>query len=284
MDYTLFDAALAGFQRVVLIVRDKADSALAEHVTALVGQAMAVTQEEQRLEDMPPGYQPPPGREKPWGTAHAVLSARAAVTGGFAVVNADDFYGRGTLRALAEYLPPAPEAESSHFAMVAYPLESTLSLHGGVARGVCQTDSAGFLTGIEEIREIRAVNGEFRGVLLDGRERRLVGKQVVSMNAWAFIPAIFALLEGQFTEFLRVGARSSSAEFYLSAAVGEQVARGESRVEVLPGTEGWFGMTFAADRGGVQRHLKALVEQGIYPPDLAGGFAELDRWGSPPGE
>ncbi len=270
LDYAVFDAARAGFDHVVLVVRRELAGALQEHARAWFPPQMRTRFFEQRLDDLPAGHHPPAGRTRPWGTGHAMLAVRRAIDGPFAVCNADDFYGAGAYRALAAHLAAPNDAH----ALVGYRLDATLSEHGGVARAVCACRPDGTLERIVEVRELRRADGGVVGSTADAG-RVFTGAEVVSMNLWGFRPPVVAVLADQFTAFLGTHGRDPDAEFLLSTAVNEQVAAGWSTLQVLPATDRWFGLTFAADLDAARAAVAAMVGAGGYPEDLRTGFARL---------
>jgi hypothetical protein len=260
---------------VVFVVRAELADAFHVHARDVLGDALETVFVEQRLDDLPGGRIPPPGRVKPWGTAHAVLAARGAVTGPFAVCNADDWYGPGAFRLLAAHLRQEARAAPPVHALVGYRLDATLSEHGGVARGVAVTDPDGLLARLEEVREVRRTPGGLTGTGADGTRRALVGDEVASMNLWGFAPAVLPVLMDQFAAFLDAADGDPTLEFPLSTAVNAQVAQGRARLRVLVAPDRWFGMTFAADLPAVRDALAALVRAATYPADLRAAFDRL---------
>ena len=218
----------------------------------------------QALDALPAGFTPPSGREKPWGTGHAVWCARETVTEPFAVIGADDYFGRDAFEKLAAYLSAGPESESVNprFAMVGYRLANTLSENGAVSRGVCAATADGTLQRVVEH------TGILRDEVGAGTSKKFTGEEIVSMNCWAFTPALFAALDRQFTEFLKTRGGELKSEFYLPEAVSRQIAAGEAAVRVLPTTASWFGVTYREDKPRVQEALAGLVENGDYPAQL----------------
>lgn len=259
LDYAVFDAIRAGFTRVVFVIRRDFDALFREQVGARYAGRIAVDYVFQSLDALPPGFPPPAGREKPWGTGHAVWCARDALgpEENFAVINADDFYGADSFVRLARFLGAARGAE---FAMVGFRMANTLSEHGAVSRGVTTLAAGGALQSIVEVHGISAD--------LVGPGRKFAGDEFVSMNCWGFTPALFAGLDRQFAEFLRERAGDPKAEFYLPAAVSAMIARGEARVRVLPTESTWFGVTYREDKPRVQAAIAALVARALYPPTL----------------
>jgi len=258
LDYSIYDARRAGFEAVVVVTRPELATAFER-----IGATVVI----QRLDDVPGPV--PAGRTKPWGTGHAVLAAAPEVDGPFAVVNADDFYGRDAFTRAAEFLAAAHGgAGSGTFANIAYPLRDTLSAAGGVNRAVCRADADGWLESVEEVVDIRRVDdGTYAGTDPRGRPVLLAADAFVSMNLWAFTPAVFAVLRRGFAEFLRQ-ASAGRSEFLISHGIGDAVRRGEARVRLLGTHSRWLGVTYPDDRPRVETALRQLVAAGEYPERL----------------
>ena len=271
LDYTVHDAWLAGFSRIVFVIRREQESAFRDHAQRLFGDHVNVEFAYQELWDLPAGFTPPSARRKPWGTGHAVLAARDSVGGPFAVCNADDYYGASAYSALADFFRNAVSTGDPSYAMVGFTLRNTLSSAGGVSRGICRCDNDGLLERIVEVTDIHENTG-LSGVSLSGDPYVLTGEELTSMNLWGFRRRVFAVLERQFERFLSLYETDPEAEFLLSDAIGEQVSKGDSRVRVLPRRDRWVGMTFADDREEVTRSIRLLVAEGRYPVDLAAWF------------
>lgn len=265
LDYAVFDAIRAGFNRVVFVIRRDFEALFREKIGARYAGRIAVDQVFQSLDALPAGFTPPAGREKPWGTGHAVWCAREAVTGNFAVINADDFYGADSFRQLAEFLRRESSASgnawsrTADFALVGFRLANTLSEHGAVSRGVCAA-TGGVLRSIVEQTNILPADV--------GAGRKFTGDEIVSMNCWGFSPALFPRLDAQFREFLGAHGGETKAEFYLPAVVSAMIARNDAVVRVLPTAGTWFGVTYREDRPRVQAAIDALVRSGVYPGRL----------------
>jgi MobA-like NTP transferase domain len=272
LDYGMFDAWRAGFERVVLVVRPEIDGLVRAHCAARwAGRPIDFVYQE--LSQVPPGASVPEGRTKPWGTAHAALAAEHAVRGPFAVANADDFYGAAAYTALAAHLRGGGECH----ALVGYRLADTLSPHGGVSRGICETRADKTLRGLAEVHDIRAGTGGLTGRTVDGRTVRLTPDDVTSMNVWGFRPAIFPLLHEAFARFLAQSAGDLRAEFLLSAVAGELAAEEQARFQVLAGGDTWMGVTFPDDREAVAARLRALAATQRYPAALSADLAQAEQ-------
>jgi NDP-sugar pyrophosphorylase family protein len=261
LDYAVFDAIRAGFGRVVFVIRRDFEADFRGKIGARYAGRVSVDYVFQSRDELPGGAVPPAGREKPWGTGHAVWCARGAITGPFAVVGADDFFGAEAFRQLAAFLtrPAGPPGRPHRFAMVGYRLDRTLSEHGTVSRGLCRVGADARLVSIEERHGIDGA------ALAAGGLR---GDETVSMNCFGFTPALFAALEVQLRAFLAARGADLKAEFYLPAAVSAMIAQGEATVDVLPTGDSWFGVTNRADKPRVEAALAALVAAGVYPAKL----------------
>ncbi len=276
IDYSIFDALRAGVGRVIFVVRRDME----RDFHAVIGSRFAgraeIVYAHQELEDVPAWFTPPPGRAKPWGTAHAILAAREVVRGPLLVINADDFYGAAGFRLAAEFLRAPAEATGEatggtaleRWAMIGYRLANTLSEHGTVSRGVCEVGPDGLLRDITERTALAPCAGGARETGPDGADRVFAGDTPVSMNFWAFTPAILPRLSERFERFLKAKGSDPKAELYIPAVVKELVAEGRATVRVLDSPDPWFGMTYREDRDAVAARLRELVARGDYPPRL----------------
>lgn len=270
LDYAVFDACRAGFDRVVFVLRESFAQDFMARAVARYGASMRVDAVLQRQGDLPSGFVAPPGRVKPWGTAHAVLAARPVLNGPFGVINADDFYGVDAYRHVAAFFAdatwhPQPADATAHFCMVGYRLDQTLSDNGGVNRGICK-HQAYLLDSVEEYREIAALApGRCTGVNLRGERVALAGDAMASMNFWGFTPAVFGALERAFVVFLREHGHRDDAECYIPTAVDTLVRTRQADCRILPTAAPWFGVTYPQDAAGTARRLLELTEDGSYP-------------------
>ena len=267
LDYSVFDALRAGFGKVVFIIRPDFEKDFRDRIAAKFAGRLEVGFAFQTIDQLPAGFTVPAGREKPWGTTHAILCARDAVHTPFAVINADDFYGQDSYATLGRHLS-ALANESSAYAMVGFTLKNTLSEHGTVARGVCQTDANGKLTDIQELTKIAklAKGAEHRGD--DGVIVALTGDEPVSMNMWGFTPAIFPQLEADFRAFLRTKGAELKSEAYIPMSVGNLIRAGQATCQVLRSDSTWFGVTYREDKPVVQASIGEQVRSGAYPASL----------------
>ena len=270
IDYSIYDAVRAGFERVVFIIKREND----EEFRAAIGDRLAshvkVDYAYQDLHDLPEGFTVPEGRVKPWGTTHAVLAARDILDGPFAVINADDYYGPEAFRLIYDYLAAHPEGDE--YAMVSYLLGKTVSEHGAVTRGICRTSGDGYLQAIVEQTGIEK-DGEGGRFTTDGKTyTQLSGSTVVSMNFWGFTRGFLDHAKRMFPQFLAQTMQGDTmkGEFYLPSAIGQLLAENAASVKVLKSTDQWFGVTFREDKPMVVEAVARLTAQGLYPDDLWG--------------
>ena len=267
LDYSVFDAIRGGFGKVVFIIRKDFEQEFKEKVGRKYEGMIPVDYCYQDIHDLPAPYQVPEGRTKPWGTAHATRAARTAVREPFAVINADDFYGRDSFAKLGAYLTSV-DPESLHFAMAAYRLDLTLSENGSVARGICDISDAGMLRGVKELTKLVKA-----GETAENREDPAAPVKIpldarVSMNCWGFTPRLFDELERCFPEWLAVNGAKEKSEWYIPFVVDELIKEGRADCQVLPTDASWFGVTYREDKPHVVAAIRALVEKGEYPANL----------------
>jgi hypothetical protein len=273
IDYSMYDALRAGFERVVFIIRRDIEEAFREKVGRNLEGRAEVEYVFQDLADVPEGFSVPDTRKKPWGTGHAVRSARGKLDGNFAVINADDYYGASSYATLCDYLTTAEDSGGvGDYCLVGYVLWNTLSDHGHVARGVCGADGGGFLTEIHERTRIQKFGEAARFSEDDGETWTDVPRDsLVSMNMWGFTPGYIDALEARFPEWLERNIGEAKTEFFVPVMVGDMIAEGVARVKVLPTDEKWFGVTYRDDAPAVKAAIRGLVAAGVYPADLWGG-------------
>lgn len=270
IDYSLYDALAAGFRRFVFVIRRSFERAFRDRIDARLGGRAEIAYAFQELDACLGGLPVPAGREKPWGTAHAVLVAADQITGPFAAINADDYYGPTAYRRILEALRAMEAGDGTEQAMVGYLLRNTLSEHGGVSRGVCRCDDQGYLEGVTEMHGIRGRGEDAVAEDPSGVPRPLAGNTIVSMNFWGLHPRIFEDLRRQFDRFLKTEADDIRKELYLPAVVDRWIAESRIRVRVLQTPDRWFGVTYKEDRDQVAARVLELVRQGVYPKDLLG--------------
>lgn len=265
LDYSVFDAVRGGFGKVVFIIRHDFEAEFKEKVGRKYEGLVPVEYCYQDINDLPAPYKVPEGRSKPWGTAHATRAARKVVHEPFAVINADDFYGRDAFAKLGAFLA---EAKPMHFAMVGYKLALTLSENGSVARGICDVAADGSLKSVTEMTKIVRT--------ADGAENRedpehpvkLTARELVSMNLWGFTPELFDALEARFPAWLADNGTKEKSEWYIPFVVDELIHEGKADCKVLPTESSWFGVTYREDKPFVMAEIKKLVDSGEYPSKL----------------
>ena len=265
MDYSLYDALRAGFDNFVFIVREEIKDTVKEmFLPKLLGKA-EVHFEVQSLDRFVPPKFGRIDRNKPWGTTHAMLCGKEVIQGPFAVINADDFYGRESFESLANFLRTAPE---HHHAMVGYTLENVLSEHGSVSRGVAEErDQRGYLVKLNELTKIVKENGRIISKEETG-DRILSPSLPVSMNCWGFQHEIFDISARMFEKFVERNFNNATAEFYIALMVSELIKSDLGKIDIIGGGKTWFGVTYKEDKEEVSRKIKELVNHGAYPGDL----------------
>lgn len=269
MDYSVFDAMRAGFDRVVFVIRKDFEEEFKKVIAARYAGKINMEFAFQDLADLPGGFVPPADRVKPWGTGHALYAARKLLTEPFAVINADDFYGRDSYAQLASYLKNPPASGKVRGCIASFQLSNTLSENGSVSRGICSDDGAGHLTKVVENTKIyRREDGKIVSLMDDGSEVELTGNEPASMNSWGFMPEIVDELEKLFTAFLEKNGKELKSEFYLPFVVDSLINSGKAEIGMLHSRDSWFGVTYKEDRPMVQAALQNLVDTGAYPEKL----------------
>ena len=266
MDYSVFDALRAGFGKIVFVIRKDFADDFKRVVLAKYEGKVPCEICFQAIENVPEGYTYNPERTKPWGTNHAVLMGKDLIKEPFAVINADDFYGKESFEVLAKFLNEVA-GKQNQYCMVGYRVRNTLSEYGSVSRGVCETDAEGNLTNVVERTSIeRKENGIFYTV--DGVDYALPENAPVSMNMWGFTPEYFGYVEEAFKTFLKERGQELKSEFYIPTLVNDLIVAGKATCRVLDTTAKWFGVTYAEDRQMVVDKIAALTEAGVYPNPL----------------
>jgi NDP-sugar pyrophosphorylase family protein len=268
MDYSIYDARRAGFSDFVFVIRPDMQAAFDGYLAERYRGRIRAVCVHQTLEALPEGFRVPAGRSKPWGTAHALLMAQPAVSGPFAVANADDFYGQAAFAELAAFLSGPAPADSQVHALVGYALGQTLPLRGAVSRAICRCSDDWWVEEIVETHGLERSDGGAVCVDQRGVRQDFQADQLVSMNLWGFRPGIFEVIGPAFREFLRANAESADAEFYLPTAVNDAIRSGRARVRVLRTSERWCGVTHPEDKVFVSKYLFELVSSGRYPECL----------------
>lgn len=267
MDYSIFDALRGGFGKVVFVIRESFDKDFRDKIISKYVNKIPVEVVYQELNNLPEGFTVNPERTKPWGTNHAVLMGKDAINEPFAVINADDFYGRESFAILADYLSKL-EGKSDEYCMVGYRVGNTLSESGTVARGVCEKNADELLTGVVERTEIERRDGEVKFKDENGKWVAIPDNTPVSMNMWGFTPDYFQHSESYFVDFLKANAQNIKAEYFIPLMVNHLIVNKVSTVKVLDTPSKWFGVTYADDRQSVVDKLKSLVDSGEYPTPL----------------
>ncbi len=267
MDYSIFDAIRGGFGKVVFVIRRDFEQAFREQILPKYENSIPVELVFQSIDKLPEGFTCPEDRTKPWGTNHAVLMGKDAIKEPFAVINADDFYGRDSFAVLGAELSKE-NSEKGNYCMVGYRVGNTLSESGSVSRGVCGTNDEGYLTTVVERTAIERINGDVQFPDENGDIQVIDEVTPVSMNMWGFTPDFFDFSERIFIEFLKENLNTPKAEYYIPIAVNDLIQSGEARVKVLDTTSKWFGVTYAEDRPEVVAKIQALVDAGEYPAKL----------------
>jgi choline kinase len=270
MDYAVYDALRGGFDRVVFVIRHDFEAAFREKIGRKYEGRVAVEYAFQEFADLPAGFVPPPERTKPWGTAHAIRAARHVIRAPFAMINADDFYGRDAFASLGAFLRDSrPSADKRlHFAMVGYRLNQTLSEHGTVARGICRVSTDGILQDVLEMTKLLPVAGGVENRENEAAPVRLTGQETVSMNMWGFTRELMPEMDALFAPWLQANGSNLKAEWYIPFVVNELVKKGRADVRVLPTDSQWFGITYRDDRPRVAAAIQQLIDAGVYPANL----------------
>ena len=275
LDYSLYDAYEAGFETAVIIIKEAIKNDFMETVGKRLEKApIEIRYAYQELDKLPEGYSVPEGRTKPWGTSHAVLCAKDEIGGApFAVLNSDDYYGKSAFKVIYDYLCQAEDKEKYDYCMVGYELGKTVTDNGSVARGVCETDENGYLTGINERTKIEKYEGGIHFTEDDGNTWTDVpADATVSMNMWGYTPSFIQEIENRFPAFLdrALSGNTGKAEFFLPVTVSQLLAEDKATVKVLTSPDKWYGVTYAADKPVVVAALREMAAEGKYPDGLWG--------------
>ena len=268
MDYSIFDAIRGGFGKIVFVIRKDFEADFRSKILSKYENHIPVELVFQALDNLPKGFKCPEGRVKPWGTNHAVLMGKDVIKEPFAVINADDFYGRDSFAVIGKHLSELPADSKNKYSMVGFRVGNTLSESGSVARGICETDENDCLETVVERTEIMRVNGP---VCYKDEKNEWVAvsdNTPVSMNMWGFTPDYFKYSEDYFIDFLKANESNLKAEYFIPLMVNKLITEETATVKVLDTTSKWFGVTYAADRQGVVDKIQALVDAGEYPSKL----------------
>lgn len=271
MDFSMFDAKRAGFEKVIFIIKRENEADFKAAVGDRMAKYMDVSYAYQEIDNIPDGYQVPEGRVKPWGTAHAVLSCINQIDGPFAVINADDYYGQEAFRLIYDYLASHEDDERYRYTMVGYELGNTVTDNGHVARGVCDMNEEGELEAIHERTRIEKRDGGIAYTEDDGKTWvNVPADTTVSMNMWGFTRSILEEVEAGFPAFLDEGLKANpmKCEYFLPAVVSDLLSQGKATVAVLKSADKWYGVTYKEDKPVVMAAIKKMKEDGIYPAHL----------------
>ena len=271
LDFSLYDAMMAGFEEAIFIIKKENEADFRALIDERAGKHMKVKYAFQELSDLPQGYEVPEGRVKPWGTCHAVLSARKLIDGAFAVINADDYYGPGAFQSIYDYLEKASDDELYRYCMVGYEVQNTLTENGHVARGVC---SVGTDETLQDIVERTKIMRREEGIAFtedDGTTWTPLSEgTVVSMNFWGFTRSFVSEMEARFPAFLdkALAENPLKSEYFLPGVVDQLIKEHKASVKVLKSRDKWYGVTYKEDKPGVVDALQAMKDKGIYPEKL----------------
>lgn len=267
IDFSIYDAIQAGFKKLILIIKEEHEEAFEAQLVSKIRPFIDVEYAYQRLEDVPEGIEVPEGREKPWGTVHALLAIEEIVKDNpFTVMNADDFYGRASFEQMYQFLNE--EVSDDLYGMVGYVLKNTLTDHGSVTRGVCEIED-GYLKSVVEIQKIEKDKDTVK-IQEDGNWKEIDGTGLVSMNYWGFTPHIFSQLKPLFKNYLdnHLQENPMKAEYVIPTAIGDLLEAGDVKVKVMASPDQWYGVTYQEDKPLVMSQLKKYKEEEVYPHDL----------------
>ena len=267
IDYSIYDAIRAGFRDITFIIKKEIEMDFCEVMDShLSGKGVNVKYVYQELDKLPEGYSLPEGRRKPWGTAHAIACCLGIVTAPFAVINADDYYGRNAFRDIYNFLKDVKETDKAHYAMVGYKIKNTVTEEGTVSRGVCEVDENSYLLDIVERTKVETRDGKIY-YTENGVPHELDPERVVSMNLWGFTESYINECHSRFERFLSENLEKNpeKCEFYMPTVVSELLSEGKADVKVLEGTDKWYGVTYKEDKTAVVKAFEEFKRKGVYP-------------------
>ncbi len=267
IDYSVYDAIRAGFNKVIFIILRDIEAEFKATIGKRIAGHIEIVYSFQELEDLPKGVEINPERTKPWGTVQAVLTCRRLIDNPFAVINADDFYGKDSYKNLSQFLDTVP-SDKNIYGMVGFKLGNTLSKYGNVTRGICKSSENNMLDNIVETSGISYKEDKIYLEDLAGNKRELSRDTLVSMNMWGFTPSILGLLEEDFQIFLQSYAKDLKQELVIPTAVNNLITKGKVLVKVLSTSSDWFGITYRSDRDEVKTRIRQLIQAGEYPNNL----------------
>jgi UTP-glucose-1-phosphate uridylyltransferase len=260
IDFSVYDAIRAGYNKVVFIIREDFEKQFKEKISNKYEDKIKVEIVYQDLHDLPNSFSCPKDRSKPWGTGHAILAARNVISEPFAAINGDDFYGRESFKIISDHY----SSVNSGFAMAAFQLDKTLSDYGSVSRGICEQN----LNQLVTVVETHGIKKSSAGDIECERDISLLGNELVSMNMWGFMPSIFDHIEKMFNEFLDENISDLKSEFLIPSVVNDLIEKNIEKVQVLKTKSTWFGVTYIEDKPFVKNQIKELIQTGIYPEKL----------------
>ena len=271
MDFSIYDAKRAGFEEVVFIIKKENEADFRESIGNRMSKIMKVSYVYQELSNLPEGFEVPEGRVKPFGTGHAILSCIDAISGPFAVINADDYYGVHAFQEIYDFLSTHQDDDKYRYTMVAYKVENTLTENGHVARGVCTTDEQNHLVAIHELTHIEKRGDQTEYTEDDGQTWTVIPEgSLVSMNMWGFSASILKELKERFPVFLKknLSVNPMKCEYFLPEVVSDLLSEGKATVEVRKSLDKWYGVTYKEDKPFVVAAIQSLKDQGLYPQKL----------------
>jgi hypothetical protein len=271
LDYSLYDAIRVGFSRVVFVIRRQIETVFRQAIGEYWAKRIPVEYAFQEIAaGLPSSFPLTASRQKPWGTAHAVLISRSVIRSPFAVINADDYYGPSAYRDISGWLKTSSPRSGGcdEYALVGYRLNNTLSDFGYVSRGICRLDDEGYLAEVVERLKIERKGGGAKTQDENGRLIKLRGDEIVSMNFWGFTESLFGHLEKGFAEFLKGSGQNADAEYFIPSAVNELLRTQQVRVKYIPTAEKWFGVTYPDDVPHVRSRIRELIREGVYPEKI----------------
>jgi len=267
LDYSLHDALKAGFKKIIFIIRKSFEEPFVKKYNQRLKNLAEVHYVFQEIDALPPPYTTSPLRKKPWGTGHALWTAKEVIEEPFLVINADDFYGRSSYKLMFEYLENHLNSRPEEFVLIGFPVEKTLSKNGAVSRGICKINDDHLLLSVEEKTAIKLDNNQI--ISTGDSVKEVIPKNtLVSMNMWGLTPLYFKWAAPYFESFLKWNYSSTEAEFFLPKTIDQIIQNQQVRVKVLPSTENWFGLTFPEDKALAELNLNKMTQEGFYPQNL----------------
>jgi dTDP-glucose pyrophosphorylase len=268
IDYSIYDAIRAGFGKIVFVIRRDIEEQVKERFIGPLRGKIDVDYVFQEITNLPEGVVVAQGRQKPWGTSHAILVTESKIKEPFGVINADDFYGAESFRILHDFL--VNDAEPNRYCIIGYKMGNTLSEHGHVNRGVCGVDKNGLLVNIVETKAIEKTPDGAQAPMPDGSMQKFTGNEIVSMNLWGFKPSCYRYLREEFTNFINRSGMDLKSELDIPTSMDKFVKNGEITIKVLMSNERWFGVTYREDKPLVVEGIRKMIRAGIYPARLHG--------------